>query len=228
MLEEKQKRAANKLTHELSLSTDNNKILDINNNILFTRDNNSDSSTDCSNKKNDTAAKPSTPVLTIPISSSKHISNPSSTNTATKKNIVPNHSTSTPQNTTHTSKSVITTTSNSTDKKNETPITKEREPKPKITSQNNEKKTKRKRNSETKNEEYVEEFSGDSSDDQYSDADIDADVRTKIRKEKKLDDDKLVSESDAHDDNAEVNDLAPTATDAGAFTSSSEPVNNNN
>jgi hypothetical protein len=84
-LKEKQQRAANRVTNELSLSTDNNKILDVNKNIIFTHDKSSNTVIDTSNKKIVTTAKPSTPVLTIPISSSKHTSNPSSTDTTTKK-----------------------------------------------------------------------------------------------------------------------------------------------
>jgi hypothetical protein len=105
-LKEKQKRAALKNVKELDLNIDNNNnIVDINNNILYTRNNNSDTST----------------IIT---------SNPSSTDTTTKKNIVPNHSTSTPQDSIRISKSVITTISNNKNKKNETRITKERKLKP--------------------------------------------------------------------------------------------------
>jgi hypothetical protein len=127
MLKEKQKRAVLKLANEINLSADNNNnVVDINKNIIFIRDNNSD--------------------------------------TTTKKNIK--------------------------DKEK-----RKRDPKALHAT-----------NSEN---EYIEE---------YTDADINTDVPTKISKEKKLDQLKLVPESDTRD-NTKINQSSSTTSDLGAFES---------
>jgi hypothetical protein len=227
-LKEKQKREAVKLGKELSITAYNNNILDVNNNILYTLDNSSDTSTiitstDSSNKKIDVGTKPSTPVLTIPTSSSKHTSNPNSTDTTTKKNVVPNHSTSTPQNSINISKSVITATSNNKDKKSESRIIKERKLKPKTTSNNEEKK---KRKSDRKilqttdpNLLYVEQLSEDSSSEYYSDNDVHSENDDHV-------DDTTTNVDDANA--TQLSRQSATAVDHGAFDSTSELVNNNN
>jgi hypothetical protein len=150
MLREKQKRAANKLANEIDLGIDNNNnVVDVNNNIILARD----SSSDTSNNKINTVTKPSTPVLTIPTSNSKRSSTPSSTNTTTQKNIVRNHSTSTP----HIRKSITTDIKNKEKRKRDKKV-----PHNSKILQSNVPKS-----------DYIEEFPENSSDKQYSDDDID-------------------------------------------------------